>query len=566
MPSAGSSSRRGAFTDRDEPARVAKRRGPSRVEAALVSGATVLLLIVFGLTVSSLLLAIDPTLSSADARGREALALSPTSGRTGTTVTVYGRNFSGSVQLLWDGSAAGMPQALTDQRGRFETTFVVPGSAAVGAHAVAASSSAARVSFSVTASSATPAPTPATPAPTPQPTATATVTAAPTPAPTPRPTATATVTAAPTPAPTLTASPTVVPTPAPTVTASPTVAPTPVPTPTRTATPPSGSLSPLHVSGPSLVNALGQPVQLRGVNYSGPEYACIQGWGIFDGPNDAASVQAIAGWRANAVRVPMNEDCWLNINGSPAAYSGATYQQAIKSYVSLLNQNGLYAILELHWTAPGTQKATGQQPMLDRDHSVAFWTGVAAAFAGNDRVIFEAHNEPYPDGNSDTAAAWRCWRDGGTCSGVSFQAAGMQEIVTAIRATGATNVIALGGVQYSNALSQWLAYRPSDPLNNLAAAWHIYNFNVCSTTSCWNSTAGVVLGQVPVIATEIGDDSCNATFMNALMGWLDGHGSGYLAWTWDTWGTACGDIALIRDYSGTPTTYGQIYKTHLAAP
>jgi hypothetical protein len=306
-------------------------------------------------------------------------------------------------------------------------------------------------------------------------------------------------------------------------------------------------------------------VQLRGVNYSGPEYACIQGWGIFDGPNDAASVQAIAGWRANSVRVPMNEDCWLNINGSPAAYSGTAYQQAIKSYVSLLNQNGLYAILELHWTAPGTQKATGQQPMLDRDHSVTFWTQVATAFAGNDRVIFEPHNEPYPDGNNDTAAAWRCWRDGGTCSGVSFQAAGMQEIVTAIRATGATNVIALGGVQYSNALSQWLAYRPSDPLNNLAAAWHVYNFNVCSAATCWNSTAGVVLGQVPVIATEIGDDSCNATFMNALMSWLDAHGSGYLAWTWDTWGTACGDIALIKDFSGTPTTYGQIYKTHLAA-
>jgi len=39
---------------------------------------------------------------------------------------------------------------------------------------------------------------------------------------------------------------------------------------------------------------------------------------------------------------------------------------------------------------------------------------------------------------------------------------------------------------------------------------------------------------------------------------------GYLGWTWDDWGTTCGDIALIVDYSGTPTTYGQIYKTHLA--
>jgi len=348
---------------------------------------------------------------------------------------------------------------------------------------------------------------------------------------------------------------------APTVapTAAPTVAPTPAPT------APAGGLSPLHVSGASLVNAAGQAVQLRGVNRSGTEYACIQGWDVFDGPNDAASVQAIAAWRTNAVRVPMNEDCWLNINGSPAAYSGANYQQAIKNYVSLLNQNGLYAILELHWTAPGTQKATGQQPMLDRDHSVTFWTQVAAAFKGNDRVIFEPQNEPYPDNNSDTAAAWRCWRDGGTCSGVSFQAAGMQEIVTAIRGTGATNVIALGGVQYSNALSQWLTYRPTDPLNNVVAAWHVYNFNVCKTTTCWNNTVGVVAAQVPVVATEIGDDSCNGTFMTGLMAWLDAHNSGYLAWTWDTWGTTCGDIALVRDYAGTPTTYGQIFKTYLAS-
>jgi len=318
------------------------------------------------------------------------------------------------------------------------------------------------------------------------------------------------------------------------------------------------------VSGNTLVNSNGQAVQLLGVNRSGTEYACIQGWGVFDGPNDAASVNAIASWRTNAGRVPLNEDCWLAINGAPAAYSGTAYRQAIQSYVTILNQKGLYAILELHWSAPGTQKATGQQPMPDRDHSVTFWSQVAAAFKGNDAVLLEPYNEPYPDNNSDTLAAWKCWRDGGTCPGQSFQAAGMQEIVTAIRATGATNVILLGGVQYSNALSQWLTYMPSDPLHNLAASWHIYNFNVCSGTTCWNTTAGAVAAVVPVVATEIGTDNCSTTFMNSLMGWLDAHNSGYLAWTWDDWGTACGDIALIVDYTGTPTTYGQIVKTHLA--
>src|SRR5438270_302068 len=56
------------------------------------------------------------------------------------------------------------------------------------------------------------------------------------------------------------------------------------------------SISGLHVVGNQIVNGSGQPVRLLGVDRSGTEYACIQGWGFFDGPSDAASVQAIASW------------------------------------------------------------------------------------------------------------------------------------------------------------------------------------------------------------------------------------------------------------------------------
>src|SRR6267378_7960730 len=110
----------------------------------------------------------------------------------------------------------------------------------------------------------------------------------------------------------------------------------------------------LHVQANKIVDSLGTTVQIRGVNRAGTEYACIQGWGLFDGPNTQASIDAMKTWGVNAVRVPLNEDCWLAINGSPAAYSGLNYQNAIKSYVDLLNQNGMYVLVELHWTAPGT--------------------------------------------------------------------------------------------------------------------------------------------------------------------------------------------------------------------
>jgi len=320
----------------------------------------------------------------------------------------------------------------------------------------------------------------------------------------------------------------------------------------------------LHVQGNRILNDAGQPVRLLGVDRSGTESACIQGWGIFDGPNDATSVQAIAAWHTNAVRVPLNEDCWLGINGAPAAYSGPTYQQAIATYVDLLNQYGLVAILELHLSAPGATPATGQRPMPDQDHTPAFWSSVASAFKSNSAVIFDLFNEPYPDNGGDTTAAWTCWRDGGACANIPYLVAGMQELVTTVRDTGATNIIMVGGVQYSGRLSQWLAYRPTDPLGNLAASWHSYNSTACNTPACWDSQIAPVAQQVPIIVGEIGEYDCGHAYIDSLMAWLDSHTISYLAWTWDTWDCS-GGPALISTYTGTPTAFGAGYQTHLAA-
>jgi hypothetical protein len=311
------------------------------------------------------------------------------------------------------------------------------------------------------------------------------------------------------------------------------------------------------VQGNKLVNTSNQLVQLIGVNRSGTEYMCQGGYGIFDGPNDVASILAIKSWRTNAVRIPLNEDCWLGINGSPAGNSGAVYQQAIQTYVNLLNQNGMYAILVLFRAAPGSQQSVSSDNGLpDRDHAPAFWSSVANTFKTTSGVVFEPYNEPY-------GVSWTCWRDGGC--GVPFVAAGMQEMVTAIRNTGATQVIALGGNTWSNDLTQWLAYKPNDPQNNLAAAWHVYNFNHCNNLTCYNNETGPTAAQVPILATEIGADNCDGSYLNTLLTWLDGKQQSYLGWVWDTWGSGCSSIALINDYTGTPTSYGQIFKAHLAA-
>jgi hypothetical protein len=125
-------------------------------------------------------------------------------------------------------------------------------------------------------------------------------------------------------------------------------------------------------------------------------------------------------------------------------------------------------------------------------------------------------------------------------------------------------VILAGGLAYSNDLSQWLTHRPTDPAGNLAAAYHVYNFNSCASESCWNSTLAPVAAQVPLVAGEIGENTCSHGFVDQVMKWFDDHGLSYLGWTWNTWDCSSGP-SLISSYDGTPTAYGTGLRDHLRA-
>lgn len=339
----------------------------------------------------------------------------------------------------------------------------------------------------------------------------------------------------------------------------------------------------LHVEGTQVVDANGNAIALRGVNRSGTEYRCIQGFGLFDGPDSEESVQAIASWNVNAVRVPLNEACWLDIQDVKPEYGGCNYKNAIRRYVALLHKYALVPILDLHWAAPNATRAVRLQPLPNVENSPAFWSDVAKTFKDDDGVVFEPYNEPFPAQNTDSPWAWHCWRDG--CKedlalpagepAVEYQAAGMQSLVTAIRDAKASNLILLGGVQYSNALSQWLANKPDDPLGNVAAAWHVYNYNSCVKEDCWNGAARAVSEAVPLVATEIGENDCQGDFISPLMQWLDQNADGYLAWSWNAYGPcrAAGSgqrgspYSLIASYTtGAPNgPYAQTFFDHLQA-
>ncbi len=317
----------------------------------------------------------------------------------------------------------------------------------------------------------------------------------------------------------------------------------------------------IGVRGNHLVDGRGQTVRLLGVSRSGAEYACQQGWGFFDGPMDAASIRTMKRWRINSVRVPLNETCWLGINGIDPDLAGASYRRAIRGYVERLERAGLYVVLDLEATAPGTHQAVGIPPLPDADHAPDFWRSVAAEYRDDRAVLFELFTEPHDVG-------WGCVEHGCEVEDSHFgtyRAAGMTELVEAVRSTGARQPLLVPGTDWSRVFGGWLAHLPPDPAHALLASVHTYNFAPCY--SHCRADLERIARHHPVVTSELGEGDCRDTYIDPYMRWADRHGVSYLGWTWNTGGgwTCRSGPSLIRDYDGAPTRFGRGFRDHLRA-
>jgi hypothetical protein len=362
-----------------------------------------------------------------------------------------------------------------------------------------------------------------------------------------------------------------------------------------------------RVVGNHLVNASGQSVRLLGVDVSGTEDSCVEGGKLSGwGPFNTAEARSIAAWHVNSVRVPLDEDCWLGINGAPSDFSAATYRAQIIAWVNDLNEFGIVAILDLHWSAPGANEAVGQWPMPDAGHSVTFWSQVATAFRSNPSVIFDLFNEPYLGRGKPTAADWLCWRNGcqssqDPCSnadpaacitGISYSVAGMQQLLDAVRAAGANQPVMIGGLNWAGdpcgvkdqggngGACAWLTYEPTDPDNQLIASFHTYNWTACTTVTCWESSVHPLSLQVPVVTGEVGEKDCSAQYVDRFLTWANRNGISYLAWSWQpplgkSTGCAAANLDLLSDWNGSPNSanpaasvvegnFAQLAATHQA--
>ena len=361
----------------------------------------------------------------------------------------------------------------------------------------------------------------------------------------------------------------------------------------------------VKASGNHLVDGNGNTVQLRGVNISGFEFWSIGGYDaatmLSTQTGSAAPWAAIKSWGANAVRFPLNETSWNAGNSASATCTdlGKTYhpdpngdyQTAVTAAVKAASAAGLYVILDLQWTAPNNYCAKALNPIADLTNGTAFWKSVAGAFKGSPNVVFDLFNEPFPfpygDWTVNGQDMWAFWKNGGTLSqyvssngnpSVSYQAAGMQQLLNAVRSTGATNLVIVGAMNYSGDMSGWLTYQPYDSAGQMAVSWHAYPANsngqndTLPVAPTWGAVQmteyapAILAAGIPIVIGEFGDQMTGtAPFDALLLPWADTEGVSYLGWTWDTWGADGGiyDPVLILDSSGTPSNgFGAYVKSH----
>jgi hypothetical protein len=249
------------------------------------------------------------------------------------------------------------------------------------------------------------------------------------------------------------------------------------------------------------------------------------------------------------------------------------------SYVKLLNASGIYVVLRLSAAAPGDHAygsdniSSDETPMADADHSVTFWGSVASTFRSYRRVLFHTYDEPHD-------VSWQCLRDGCTASDMpegklrfgTYQTAGNQSMVDAIRGAGARQPIIISGPNFAGDLSQWDQFKPRDPLGELMA--DVSSFDYSDFVVSHEDELRRFVRHHPVIVGGFGDTHCVSTYSRKMMAVMDSLHQSYLAWTWDTVQDYGGcSNALLDDprtengfpagyYSGRPSGFGRGVRSH----
>lgn len=269
----------------------------------------------------------------------------------------------------------------------------------------------------------------------------------------------------------------------------------------------------LQARGNQIVDESGQAVVLRGL--MPPDPARLRS----DGDFNQAFFAGMAAAGADVIRIPVHPESWVDDPDYLWRY--------LDPVVTWAGESGQYVIIDWHFIGNVATGAGPQMPDLEADPldlTLDFWRQTAGYFGEAPHVIFEIFNEPQSIGADE-------WQDSAT------------EIVRAIRAEGAGQLVIVGGIDYGRDLS-WVPGNPVED-GNVAYASHIYPAHPASG---WGHWFGETAAQYPVLVTEWGFMEDNgdpaqsylvgsqAGYGDPFLGFLRERGIGWAAcWYDDEW-------------------------------
>jgi endoglucanase len=324
-------------------------------------------------------------------------------------------------------------------------------------------------------------------------------------------------------------------------------------------------------------------VTYTGVNLAGADFGEGNLPGIYNTHYTyptSAEVDYFLGQGLNTFRLPFR---WERLQQSLNAPFNAAEFGRLDGFVDYATEQGAYVVLDPHNYARyhGNVVGSGAVP-----HAAFadFWSRLANEYKDNDRVIFGLMNEP-------NTMPTEQWRDAANAA------------ITAIRNTGATNLVLVPGNAWTGAHSwtqNWYGTPNAtamlsivDPGNNFAFDVHQYlddnssggSSQIVSPTigqerlvqfTNWleaNNRRGflgefaVANSRIGTLSTQIGDEA-----IDNMLDYIEAHGDVWLGWTWWAAGPWWGNYMFTLE----PTNLGQptqtdrpalaVLQPHLAFP
>ncbi len=228
-----------------------------------------------------------------------------------------------------------------------------------------------------------------------------------------------------------------------------------------------------YIVGNKIIDGSGNPLIIRGVQIPSEFNLGWSGGGTIPTILGPQVMQEIHVWNANALRLPVRA----------YDYQKPGYMTALDTVVQNANNQGIYVILA---NFEGKESQFGASA-IDQQ-GLMFWQFMANHFKNNPMVMFDLINEP-----QNTSYAQ--WLNGDTV------VVGMQQVVNAIRADGAKQIIIAEWIDQGVAGFAGFTSFINDP--NIMYSMHMY-FKAPNlrTTTGWDSNFGNLSAQYPVLIGE----------------------------------------------------------------